>query len=130
MALPVSAQIQKQKQKKFEKQLVNFLSKFPANFLKEELKTEFLGEHTPNANEFVKLVSSAKYGGENYWVSGGQGYKAILEVVNRIWPKIQSNLNMFDDDDDIGLILSNQPPMDIYFITYIFSQNSENMLKL
>ena len=60
MALPVSTHIQKQKQKKFEKQLVNFLSKFPANFLKEELKTEFLGEHTPNANEFVKLVSSAK----------------------------------------------------------------------
>ena len=118
MALPVSAQIQKQKQKKFEKQLVNFLSKFPANFLKEELKTEFLGEHTPNANEFVKLVSSAKYGGENYWVSGGQGYRAILEVVNRIWPKIQSNLNMFDDDDDIGFNLIQSTPYG-YLLHYI-----------
>ena len=46
--------------KKFEKQVVNLLSKIPANFLKEELKTKFFGEHTPNANEFVKMVSSAK----------------------------------------------------------------------
>ena len=66
MALPVSAQLQKQKQKKFEKQIVNLLSKVPANFLKEQLKTIFLGEHAPNAKEFVKMVSSAKYGGKNY----------------------------------------------------------------
>ena len=102
MALPVSAQLKKQKQRKFEKQIANLLSKIPANSLKEQLKTAFLGEHTPNAKEFVKMVSSAKYGGENYWVSGGQGFKAILQIVNHTWPKFQLNLDMFEDDDDIG----------------------------
>ena len=118
MALPVSAQIQKQKQKKFEKQIINLLSKFPANFLKEQLKTAFLGEHTPNAKEFVKMVSSAKYGGENYWVSGGQGFKAILQIVNHIWPKFQSNLDMFEDDDDIGFNFI-QPTFIGYLLHYV-----------
>ena len=118
MALPVSVQMQKQKQKKFEKQLANFLSKFPANLLKEQLKIAFLGEHTPNAKEFVKMVSSAKYGGENYWVSGGQGFKAILQIVNHIWPKFQSNLDMFEDDDDIGFSFI-QPTFIGYLLHYV-----------
>ena len=100
MALPVSVQIQKQKKKKIEKHVTNLLSKVPANFLKEELKSKFLGEHTPNANEFVKMVSSAKYGGENYWVSGSQGFKMILTVVNEIWPQYQTNIHTLNDDDD------------------------------
>ena len=65
MAIPLSVQRQQQKKKKFEKELVNFLKNVPSNFLKNELKRSFLSENPPNATEFVRMVSSAKFGGEN-----------------------------------------------------------------
>jgi len=102
MAIPLSVQRQQQKKKKFEKELVNFLKNVPSNFLKNELKRSFLSENPPNATEFVRMVSSAKFGGENKWISGAQGFKSILRVVNSLYPKFQENLDMFDDDEAIG----------------------------
>ena len=64
--------------KKFEKELVNFLKNVPSNFLKNELKRSFLSENPPNATEFVRMVSSAKFGGENKWISGAQGHDEAI----------------------------------------------------
>ena len=102
MAIPLSVQRQQQKKKKFEKELVNFLKNVPSNFLKNELKRSFLSENPSNATEFVRMVSSAKFGGENKWISGAQDFKSILRVVNSFYPKFQENLDMFDDDEAIS----------------------------
>ena len=97
MALPLSLKRQQDKKKKFEKKLVNFLKDFRADDLKKSLDNAFIGGKSPNASEFVKLVSSAKFGGENYWVSGAQGQQVILKVFNYIWPKVFDNLSLFDE---------------------------------
>ena len=56
----------------------------------------------PNPSEFVKMISSARFGGQNYWSSAAQGFKGTFRVINNIWPKFQQNLDMFDDDEPIG----------------------------
>ena len=61
MALPLSLKRQQDKKKKFEKKLVNFLKDFRADDLKKSLDNAFIGGKSPNASEFVKLVSSARH---------------------------------------------------------------------
>ena len=102
MALPLSVKRQQDKKKKFEKELVNFLKQVPARFLKDELQRAFHSSTPPNASEFVKIVSSAKFGGGNFWTAGATGPKLITALVNSMWPKHQSLLDDFSKDESIG----------------------------
>ena len=96
MALPLSVKLQQDKKKKFEKKLADFLKKVPANFLKNELNRSFHSSTPPNASELIKIVSSAKFGGGNYWLAGATGAKLIISLVNNIWPKVQSSLDLIE----------------------------------
>ena len=58
-----------------------------------------IAPHPPNASELIKIVSSAKFGGGNYWLAGATGAKLIISLVNNIWPKVQSSLDLIEPDE-------------------------------
>ena len=65
MTSPVSAKLQHGKKAKFEKELKRLLQDFPAKKLNSYLQEMFETKNPPNVRRFIKMISSAKLGGEN-----------------------------------------------------------------
>ena len=102
MASPVSAKLQHGKKAKFEKELERLLQDFPAKSLNSYLQEMFETTNPPNVRRFIKMISSAKFGGENHWTSVDAGPRLIFELINAVWPQFKLNFQKnFEDLDGL-----------------------------
>ena len=135
MALPVSAKLQHGKKAKFEKELERLLQDFPAKKLNSYLQEMFETKNPPNVRRFIKMISSAKFGGENHWASVVAGPRVIFEFINAVWSQFKLNFQKNFEDldglkDPISFNYISKKPIG-YLLSYVvFFQILESILRI
>ena len=89
MALSVSEQIQREKKKKFEKQIRRVLGSASKKELKNYL-TSCFGENVfPTPDQFTKILSASKFGGSNELASSKLGMEFAFKTLNQVLSNIK-----------------------------------------
>ena len=60
----------------------------------------FETKNPPNVRRFIKMISSAKFGGENHWASVVAGPRVIFEFINAVWSQFKLNIQKNFEDLD------------------------------
>ena len=105
MAVSVSAQLAKSKKKKFEKELIRIFNSSSREYISQFLSNTFPNAPAPTASEFIRMLSAAKYGGENAMAKTPAGIKQVFDVVNHTWPQFRENYSKLIEEDEIDFAL-------------------------
>ena len=94
MALSVSEQRQREKKKKFEKQIRRILGSASKQELKNYLISCFGENVFPTPDQFTKILSASKFGGSNELASSKLGMEFAFKTLNQVL----SNIKEMPDD--------------------------------
>ena len=88
MALSVSEQRQREKKKKFEKQIRRILGSASKQELKNYLISCFGENVFPTPDQFTKILSASKFGGSNELASSKLGMEFAFKTLNQVLSNI------------------------------------------